>query len=665
MKSIKLRISAEPGNATFFRSSAARIGISIILACLLSDLAIARDISIVNLRDPLVRRQAVESLASQSRNRKEDAAAAAQSWDRPIKEQIGDALFEVMAVEANRVYAYKTCNVNSAISIAADLIRNTPPYHLNGADLTVGLWDGGGARVTHQEFGGRVAVMDGALNSNHSTHVCGTIAAAGVDPNALGMAPGVFVDSYEWTADLSEMTSRAMSYPDEPNTIQMSNHSYSYICGWEHSFTTPRWYGTWGEGYRESDFFGVYSSEPAQWDGLCYSARYYLPFKSAGNDRNDQAPLEGEKFEYFLSFKWWKKVYDSTTDPYADGWDNGGFDTITIVSGAKNIMTVGGVDNAVLAGVRDVNNAAMAIFSGWGPTDDGRIKPDIVTNGIDVYSSTASSDTSYTSYSGTSMSAPAAAGSAALLVEYYNRLLPGKAMLASTLKGLLIHTADDLGRDGPDYSFGWGLLNLEAAAKQISDHNDFPDANKITEDLIDDVNTITTFAFEWDRRSPIRATLCWTDPPGAPTEELDNPTPRLVNDLDLRIIDPNGSGSHYPFILNPASPAEPAATGNNIRDNVEQVLIISPTYPGTYTVEVSYKGVLTGGQQYYSLILTGQATGPLAAADFNGDGSVNFNDLARLALYWLDYDPMADIAAEDGQNIINLLDFAAFAQDWD
>lgn len=661
MKSINTRIFAESGKAAFLRPPA----IFFILLCLLSGLAIAGDISIVNLRDPLVRRQRVEYLSGQSLERKGSAAAAARIWGRPIREQRGDDLFEVMAVEANRVYAYKTCNVNSAISIGADLIRNTAPYNLDGTGLTVGLWDGGGALVSHQEFDGRVAVLDSALNSNHTTHVCGTIAAAGVDPNALGMAPGVWVDSYEWTADLAEMTSRAMSYPDEPNTIQMSNHSYSYICGWEHSFATPRWYGTWGEGYRESDFFGVYSSEPSQWDGLCYSARYYLPFKSCGNDRNDPTPLEGEKFEYFYSFKWWKKAYNSATDPYADGWDNGGFDTITIVSGAKNIMSVGAVDDAVLAGVRDVNSAAMAIFSGWGPTDDGRIKPDIVTNGIGVYSCIASSDTSYASSSGTSMAAPAAAGSAALLAEYYNRLFPGGAMLASTLKGLLIHTADDLGRSGPDYCFGWGLLNLEAAAKQISDHNDLPGANKITEDIVDDVNTIISYSFEWDRRSPIRATLCWTDPPGTPTEELDNPTPRLVNDLDVVIIGPGGSGSYYPFILNPASPAAPATTGSNIRDNVEQVLISSPVYPGTYTVEVSYKGTLTGGEQEYSLIISGQAGGPLAAGDFNGDGAVDFNDLGRVALYWLDYDPMADIATGDGQGIINLLDFAAFAQDWD
>ena len=633
--------------------------IFVVLVCISTDGKADRKDTIANLSNRNVRQQAVERLANKSRQRKAAAWEIAQSCGWTPKEQINNSTFELMAIEGGRVYTYKTCNVNAAISIAADLIRNTQPYYLNGEGLTVGVWDAGAVRPTHQEFGGRVTVMDGAANHDHSTHVGGTIAAAGVVANALGMAPSVLIDSYEWTSDVSETTSRAMSYPNEPGKIQVSNHSYGYICGWENSSSPPRWYGTWGSGVRESDYFGQYDSEVSDWDDLCYNAPYYLPFRAAGNDRNDDAPAEGTTFEYYRNARWRTKTYNPATDPYDDGWDNGGFDTIMNISSAKNIMTVGAVDDAVTGGIRDTSKAAMTVFSGWGPTDDGRIKPDIVTNGIGLYSSIATNNSSYDTYSGTSMATPGAAGAAILLVDYYDRLFPAQAMRASTIKALIIHTADDLGNPGPDYKFGWGLMNAEAAANQIKDHNDSPDANKIVESVLDDVNTVHNYTFELNTAGPIKATLCWTDPPAAGVSGLDNPSPRLINDLDLRIIEPNGLVTHFPFVLNPASPAAAATTGDNTRDNVEQVLIYSPTAPGVYTVQVSYKTTLTNGQQYYSLIVSG-----CSLADLNCDGLVDFYDLAQLLDSWLQDEPLLDFAPAGGDGIINFLDFAKFAQSW-
>lgn len=635
--------------------------ISAALLCVLAGVALGQDAPITNLSDPNVRQQTVERLATQSQQKKTAAWEIAERQGWPAKGRIGDRIFELMAIEGDRIYVYKTCNVNAAISIGANLIRNTLPYNVNGAGLIVGIWDGGAVRTTHQEFGGRVVVMDGASNSNHTTHVGGIIGAAGVVANALGMAPSVFIDSYEWTSDVSEMTSRAMSYPNEPDKIQVSNHSYGYTCGWEHGFSPPRWYGTWGN--RESDYFGIYDSYVVPWDELCYNAPYYLPFKAVGNDRNDNAPAEGATFEYYKFPRWRTRTYNSSTDPCDDGWDNGGFDTIMTVGVAKNIMTVGAVYDAVSAGLRDVNQAAMTSFSGWGPTDDGRIKPDIVTNGVGLYSPVAGSDSSYASYSGTSMAAPSAAGAAMLLVDYYGRLFPGQAMRASTIKALIIHTADDLGNAGPDYKFGWGLMNAEAAARQISDHNDFPDANKIVESLLDGVNMLETYTFEWDGTSPIRATLSWTDPPAAGVSGLDNPSPRLINDLDLRIIDPNGV-TYYPFVLNLASPSQPAATGDNALDNAEQVVIHSPNVPGSYTVQISYKNSLTNNEQHYSLIISGQLTGEELLGDFTGNGFVDFEDLEILVSYWLQNEPSVDIAPPGGDGIVNFLDFAGLAQNW-
>jgi subtilisin family serine protease len=560
-----------------------------------------------SLSNPDLRSRSVADLAEQSRAAKAIAQQKAQKFGWHIKGEADGIHFELMSLRDGRPIYYITQNVNAAISTAASFIRGTPPYNLDGSGLTVGIWDAGAVLPTHQEFGARVSVMDGAGSHWHSTHVGGTIGASGVDPAAMGMAPNVALDSYNWDYDDSEMASRSASYPAEPGKIYLSNHSYGIATGWVVGSYSGNygyhWFGVWPD--READGFGQYCSETAAWDSICYSAPYFLPFISVGNDRGDYAPSNGTTFYYFDANTWQSKSYNSSTDPYDDGWDNGGFDTIPHQGNAKNVMTIGAVSDAVQNGLRYLPFATMTSFSSWGPTDDGRIKPDIVANGTELFSTTDSSTASYDSLSGTSMSAPNASGSVVLLIQLYDRLFPGQAMRASTLKALIIHTADDLGNPGPDYSFGWGLMNTKAAADLIIDNDEYPTTNKIVEGLLDAENPNDSFSFIWNGEDSIRATLCWTDPPATALEELDNPSPRLINDLDLRIIDPNGS-IYYPYILNPAMPAYPATTGDNARDNVEQVYIPSPNSPGIYSVKITHKGALTDGAQNYSLIVTGQ-----------------------------------------------------------
>lgn len=77
-------------------------------------------------------------------------------------------------------------------------------------------------------------------------------------------------------------------------------------------------------------------------------------------------------------------------------------------------------------------------------------------NGVDLLSSTSDSDDSYGFSSGTSMSAPNISKSLALLQQHYRRL-NDEFMFASHLKALVLHTADDGKKKGPDYQFGWGV----------------------------------------------------------------------------------------------------------------------------------------------------------------------------------------------------------------
>ncbi len=560
---------------------------------------------------PAVRAARSRSMAAAAQSAKSVAWQRAKQRGLPVRWHAGGRTYELMAAPDGRpTLVVATSNVNAAISTAAVEIRNVSPYDLNGEGLSIGVWDGAAVRATHQEFGTRVTVRDVVAAADHATHVSGTIGGAGVTAAALGMAPGVAIDSYDWTNDVAEMTLRAMAEPGEAGTLQVSSHSYGYLAGWSHSTTPPRWYGTWG--HRESDSFGQYDSLAHDWDMLCHDAPYFLPFVAAGNDRNEKAPSSGSSFQYENGGDWVTKTYDSTTDPYNDGWDNGGYDTISLVGNAKNIVTVGAVNDAVASGVRSLAAATMTTFSCWGPTDDGRVKPDVVANGASLYSCTAASNESYASMNGTSMATPNASGSAMLLVQDYGLLFPGQYMRSSTLKGLLIHTTDDLGNAGPDYRTGWGLVNVKTASDHLRSCRDIPVARGLVEGLLTGTHAVDTYRVTWDGVHTLKATLCWTDPPAAVVTGLDNAAVCLVNDLDLRIVAPAEAAVHLPWILDPTNPSAAATTGDNIRDNVEQVVVAKPT-SGYYTVRVSCKGTLTGGQQYYSLLISGSGPGPTAA----------------------------------------------------
>jgi hypothetical protein len=559
------------------------------------------------------RRTYVESLRDRTRIAKEAAVVWATARNLPVRGDDGTRTYELMSIEDGRPLYYITDNANAAISTAADKIRNTIPYDVNGQDLTVGVWDGGAILATHQEFGSRVSVKDGASVHYHATHVGGTIGAAGVVSSARGMAPSVDLDSYDWTSDTAEMASRAASTAGEVDKIYLSNHSYGIISGWYYLSAGNSWSGqagyhwpnwiTWGASAVD-DAFGQYDTNARTYDEVAYNAPYYLVFKSAGNDRSNN-PSNGETVYYYSGGTWHSLSYSSASAPGGDGVYDGGYDTVSSVGNAKNIMTVGAAYDAVSGGSRRVASGTMSSFSGWGPSDDGRIKPDIVANGVALYSTDDDSDSDYASRSGTSMSTPNACGSAALIVDYYGDLFPGAAMRASTLKALIIHTADDVGNAGPDYAYGWGLMNTLAAAEHLTVHQDNLNRSFLLEDQLSTGSPSDSHAFRSDGSGPIRATIGWTDPPGTASTAYDSRTAVLVNDLDLRITGPGGT--YQPYVLNVSNPSQVATTGDNTCDNVEQVFIASPT-SGSYSIAVTHKGALSGGVQNYSLILSGQAT---------------------------------------------------------
>jgi hypothetical protein len=572
----------------------------------------------IRLARPADRAEVVARLRNFEEKRRQNARARAFLRGLPLRRELPNGrIQEIFDFEDDRPLYLTTDNTNAAISTGANLLQ-AAPYSLTGAGITIGLWDGGPARATHQEFGSRLTVMDGTTNViDHASHVGGTLVASGINGAARGMAPGATVNSYDWNNDTSEMTSRGAATAGDPGKIYLSNHSYNFVNGWNYvnggsPYRLWEWYSSGTSSTSIETDFGLYNSTARDSDSLAFNAPYYLIFRSAGNDNNDN-PANGDSVA--LSPGGGTVVtYNSASHPAGDGNYRGGFETIGFNAVAKNVITVGSTLDAVSNGTRHPANANLNSFSACGPTDDGRIKPDIVANGDSLYSSSGGSDTAYATLSGTSMATPNAAGSAALLIEQYSLLFPAQAMRASTLKGLLIHTASDRGNAGPDYRYGWGLVNVQAAADLIRDHYNIPAKQRITENQLTNSVKTRTHSFAWDGVSPIRATLAWTDPAGA-TSTSDSRTPNLVNNLNLKIVAPNGSES-FPYVMpfvgtwTTASMSTPATTGINNTDNIEQVQVISPPVVGTYQAVVTCPGTLTNGVQNYSLLISGSFAEP-------------------------------------------------------
>ncbi|PLX33192.1 MAG: peptidase S8, partial [Ignavibacteria bacterium] len=540
-------------------------------------------------------RASADAISLRAMNERSEAHALARQKGLAIRQVLPDgAVIELLRFEHDRPVYYITDNATAASSISSDKLYpgGSLGFSLTGEGAVLGIWDGGRVRTTHQEFGNRVTQMDATSNlADHATHVAGTMIAGGVKAQARGMAWEAELLAHDWNNDLGEMTARAAE------GLQVSNHSYSTITGWRYNYRGDgrwAWFGDPDDNSPEDRDFGIYSSRAREWDNLVYSAPYYLPVKSAGNDRGEGP--SGQPLKHWEYDNGWKLV---NTVRDKDGGSTG-FDCVSSYGNAKNILTVGAVED-IPGGYSTSTDVRMTSFSGWGPTDDGRIKPDIVANGSGLYSTLKSSNSAYASSSGTSMSSPSVAGSIGLLLQHQANLHGQTRMRASTIKALLLHTADEAGPGpGPDYMHGWGMMNTAAAATVMQKHADGSSSNLVLEEELRSNQTIERQVYS-PGRGPIRVTICWTDPAGATHPSQVDPTNRvLVHDLDLRVIDPQ-SGEHMPWTLDPARPAAVASRGDNIVDNVEQVFIAAPT-EGQYTIRISHKGALQGGGQIVSII---------------------------------------------------------------
>lgn len=464
---------------------------------------------------------------------------------------------------------YSIDNAEAAISTRVPHLRSGGSLGLNltGTGLVPRMWDGGPIH-NHQEYTGRITMVDGTTrntNSFHAIHVMGTIIGSGVNATAKGMAPAATARSFDWDADESEAITEAM------NGMLLSNHSYGVPVS---SVSTTPWY------------IGAYSAEAYNWDVIAYTFPNYLPIMSAGNDGGTANP-------------------SPTTN---------GYDKLNGNKNAKNILTIANGIDATFNATSPfaiTGGGTVHSSSSQGPTDDRRIKPDVTGDGAGTGSGifsagsgsgTGGTTTQYATMLGTSMAAPNVTGTLTLLQQHASNV-NGKFMRASTLKGLVCHTATDRGNAGPDAKQGWGLVDARSAAEAMTNNGL---TSWISEEEISQGQTITKQFVATGGTTPLLGSICWTDVPDASkinSGVLNESLPDLTNDLDIRIT--QGASTFYPWRLTNTASALATRTGDNPVDNVERINVDAPTAGSVYTVTITHKGTLADGPQKFALVVTG------------------------------------------------------------
>ena len=428
---------------------------------------------------------------------------------------------------------------------------------LNGSGQTVGVADTG-IDHDHGDFGNRIVqrvdvANDGSTadtNDGHGTHVACTV-----------LGSGSRTSTYEGVAPEAQLYLQAM---EDDSTGQLSGPGVYSLLNSAYSSGSAR----------------IHTNS---WGGF-----------NSGGDYTTQSEDADDRTSTWDQY--W--IYEGMTVLFAAG--NERDDGVSPPGTAKNVITVGAHVN------RYSNNAAdeMYYWSSRGPTDDGRIKPDIVAPGDYVRSCRAQEATEapnnindpwYVEYSGTSMATPAAAGASALVREYLMEIAERPAPQGALVKALLILGAEDMGtRDIPNNDEGWGRLNLVNTLVPDNDVGIFvDDRSRLASGQQAEYNFEITRAGE-----PLKVVLAWSDYPGSTFSGT-----QLRNDLNLEVTSPDGTVTYYGnrFIDGKS------ATGGSkdSKNNVEVVLIDSASI-GIWNVKVedfSHGGSRT--QQPYAIAVRG------------------------------------------------------------
>ena len=401
----------------------------------------------------------------------------------------------------------------------------------NGTGMTVAVNDDGFVGPHIDSKGRYIQTAGMSTAGTHGDHTSGTIAGAGnFDPKGRGMAWGATLYVYQVGSTGSGATS---VYPaiQQANTlynnpgIRITSTSYGQTCN------------------------GTYNAEAAAMDNQLRVLPNLMHVFSGGNS-------QGNNCNYGAGAGW--------------GTITGGAKI------AKNVLTVAAI----------TDNDAMSTFSSWGPTSDGRLKPEISAKGVNVYSTLPNN--TYGNSSGTSMACPGIAGTLTVLNHAFKDL-KGIEPNSALMKCIAMNTADDLGVRGPDYKFGYGRINAYRALKVI-------EQTQYIQGEIGQNGTNTHLINVPASAKQLKIMLYWADPQAAP-----NATRALVNDLNLTASTPNNQ-TIRPLVLNPFPNATslnaPATRSTDSLNNSEQI-VIDTLIAGSYTLTIKGKRIPQGIQTYF------------------------------------------------------------------
>lgn len=430
----------------------------------------------------------------------------------------------------------------------------------------------GGMQGLPAELAGNVVSLDslrgddGADPDGHGTAVAGCVSSA--------KYPGVAASPSARPAIIAYAGGYGMSCPPLPLSLYaLLDKAYARGARVFLSGSVP-------EGRESLGAYGIYAS---QRDAFVWKHPDMMVVEPAGNEGTD-ADKDG--------------IVDS-------GSLLGG-------AAAKNVLSVGGCESpapvseseaalsyaeleSIFPGVfpsqplRDDSSAdaeaGMAAFSSRGPTRDDRIKPDLVAPATDI--PTISSGGTETAAGllasqapgivrayGTSMAAAQAAANLAgmrLPLSVAQTVDPSAALLkAFAVNGAVDLSPGQYGEEdmevprAPNAVEGWGRLDLDAFTRTSSWIKVLDDTEGMRQ------GESRVYRIEVSTGSELRVTLAWCDYPSLPEARL-----HLVNDLDMRLVDPEGK-VYYP-------------NGRNSRDplnNVERIVLDIGDKPGDYTVEL-------------------------------------------------------------------------------
>jgi serine protease AprX len=420
---------------------------------------------------------------------------------------------------------------------------------ITGQNQIVGMadtgLDSGDSKAIHQDFQGGVksgyAVglfgKSWADPMGHGTHVAGSVLGRGVASGGLlkgGAYSAQMVAQGMWSPILNNL-----SVPN--NLATMFNQAYADGAR-VHT-------NSWGAATN----FGAYEKMAAAVDEVMFEKQDMLILFAAGNSGVD-------------------KNRDGRIDANSIGTPGTSKNALT-VGASENLLAVGGIQKKI----GELNGSAsnwpaapitestlsdningIAMFSSRGPTNDGRLKPEIVAPGTNILSVRSQQSTAevlwgaynqdYVFSGGTSMACPLAASAATLARQFLIEKKGIAQPTAALLKAFLLHTAFEMypGQYGEaGASQGQELLTLRPNNDEGYGRVDAAQMLKmdlgISTMIVDAKPGLATgesdtATLKLTVGGKLQVNLVWTDAPGSV-----NASQALVNDLDLEVILPDGT----------------------------------------------------------------------------------------------------------------------------